>query len=100
VDGDTLQAEQERMRARNQNSEIRPCHCFSHSGVEFERHFSVQEVAEMWGLGVDKIRELFIDEPDVIQIGNRERRGCRGYITLRVPASVVRRVHARLRAKA
>jgi len=48
VDSDTLQAEQERMRARNQRSESRPCHCFSHSGIEFERHFSVQEIAEMW----------------------------------------------------
>lgn len=100
MDSDTLQAEQERMKARNQKSESRPCHCFSHSGIEFERHFSVQEIAEMWGLGVDKIRELFIDEPGVIRIGNRERRGCRGYITLRIPASVVQGVHARLRANA
>jgi hypothetical protein len=67
--------------------------------IEFERHFSVIQIAEMWNLGVDKTRELFTDEPDVVHIGKGERRFCRGYITLRVPASVVRRVHTRLKVK-
>ncbi len=47
-------------------------------GIEFEQHFSVQRVAKMWSLGVDKVRELFGDEPDVLKIGHEESRYKRG----------------------
>ena len=62
-----------------------------------ERHFSVQEIAGLWGLGVDKVRELFEKEPGVVVLcdevlGRRKRR----YRTLRIPESVVQRVHRRL----
>jgi hypothetical protein len=46
------------------------------------------------------IRELFIDEPGVIMIGQPSRREGRtlkrSYYTLRIPESVAVRVHARL----
>ena len=68
--------------------------------IELEPHYSVQQVARLWGLGVDKVRELFCDELGVIGVGQPETRFKRGYITLRIPESVVRRVHTKLRVRA
>jgi len=42
-------------------------------GAAFERHFSVQEIAKMWCLGVDLIRRLFANEEGVIRIATRKR---------------------------
>lgn len=59
-----------------------------------ERHFTPQELASLWGLDESTIRRLFIDEPGVLKIGKANRRdGKRDYITLRIPESVVNRVH-------
>ena len=32
-----------------------------------ERHYTVAEVAELWGLGETKVRELFRAEPGVLR---------------------------------
>lgn len=62
----------------------------------FERHYSVKEIAVMWGLSQDVVRELFADEPGVLVIGDKTgRRKKRRYATLRIPESVVERVHRR-----
>lgn len=50
----------------------------------------------MWGLGVDIIRRIFENEPGVIKIVSPERLHKRRYTTLRIPESVLRRVHRRL----
>lgn len=60
------------------------------------RHFSPSEIAELWNLSVDSVRKLFENEPGVVQIGERARRGKRRYVTLRIPESVVARVHRKL----
>jgi hypothetical protein len=65
-----------------------------------ERHFSVPEISELWNLSDDKIRAIFKDEPGVVRIGIPERMHKRGYITLRIPQSVLDRVHQRLRGRA
>ena len=65
-----------------------------------ERHYAVAEIAELWNLSVDKVRELFADEPGVLVIGNRRPRYKRPYVTLRIPKSVVERVHSRLASNA
>ncbi len=65
-----------------------------------ERHFSVNEVSDLWQLSPDKIRQLFRDIPGVLRIGTRETRRRRGYITLRIPESVLQKVHADLRGGA
>ncbi len=62
-----------------------------------ERHYSVREVAEFWGLSGNTIRRIFEKEPGVIEWGMAERRFTRGYKTLRIPESVMLRVHRRLR---
>ena len=61
-----------------------------------ERHFSTAEIGEMWGLGQDKVREMFRNEPGVLVIGGKGGRGKRRYETLRIPESVLERVHRRL----
>ncbi|HEX4004137.1 MAG TPA: hypothetical protein VHX36_15910 [Candidatus Acidoferrales bacterium] len=61
-----------------------------------ERHYAVTEIAEMWNLSVDKVRSLFEREPGVLIIGEQNPRHKRRYVTLRIPESVVERVHYRL----
>jgi AraC-like DNA-binding protein len=67
------------------------------SGVALERHYSVGELAERWGLSERTIRRIFSKEPGVLQLTHEETRSKRGYSTLRIPESVVQRVHRRLR---
>lgn len=54
-----------------------------------ERHYSVTEVAVLWNLSRDSVRRIFRREPGVLVIGDR-------YVTLRIPESVLQRVHRRL----
>jgi hypothetical protein len=64
-----------------------------------ERHYAVTEVAEMWNLSPDKVRDLFEHEPGVLVIGDRNPRHKRRYLTLRIPQTVLQRVYTRLAAK-
>lgn len=65
--------------------------------VSIERHYSPAKIAEMWNLSSDKVRKLFEGELGVLVIRNEERRyGKRSYTTLRIPQSVLERVHKRL----
>lgn len=62
-----------------------------------ERHYSVAEIAEIWNLSQDKIRRLFQNEPGVLALGDSQPRLRRHpYTTLRIPESVMQRVHRRL----
>ena len=67
--------------------------------VPAERHYAVIEVAELWNLSPDKVRDLFEHEPGVLVIGDRNPRHKRRYLTLRIPQTVLQRVHNRLAAK-
>ena len=58
-----------------------------------ERHYTADEVAAMWRLDATTVRKIFRDEPGVLKIGEQHRRAKRGYVTLRIPESVVRRFH-------
>lgn len=62
----------------------------------FERHYSVEELMELWGMSDDFIRRLFLKEPGVV-VFFKQRPGRRIYRTLRIPESVVQRVHRRMR---
>lgn len=59
----------------------------------FERHFSTENIAKLWNLSVDSVRRIFEREPGVLVVGDSNPRGKRRYRTLRIPESVVRRVH-------
>jgi hypothetical protein len=61
-----------------------------------ERHYSVADVGEMWNLSPQVIRELFEREPGVLVIGDDGTRSKRRYRTLRIPETVMERVHRRL----
>jgi len=69
------------------------------SSTHAERHYAVAEIAELWNLSSDKVRELFENEAGVLVIGERSPRHKRRYITLRIPQSVLERVHSRLSSK-
>jgi hypothetical protein len=57
----------------------------------------VREIAEMWRLSDDLVRKVFEGEPGVIAIGEARSSGRkRRYVTLRIPESVMERVHRRL----
>jgi len=58
-----------------------------------ERHYTVGEIGKMWGLSEKTVRRMFEDEDGVLQWGVSERRHKRGYITMRIPESVLLRVH-------
>ena len=55
-----------------------------------------QIIGALWSLSPDADRKLFEREPGVLVIGEASPKGKRRYTTLRVPESVVERVHRRL----
>jgi len=60
-----------------------------------ERHYAAAEVAGLWHLNVETVRRLFEHEPGVVVL-QAARAGKRPYRTLRIPQSVLDRVHKRL----
>ena len=84
-------------QASNQPSLVRSNTPSTASGAAFERHYCVAEVAQMWGLSERTIRRIFNNEPGVFRWETSETRFKRAYTTLRIPESVVQRVHRKLR---
>jgi hypothetical protein len=67
------------------------------SAASIERHYSPAEIGEIWNLSADCVRKIFETEPGVLVIGNSQPgRGKQRYRTLRIPQSVLDRVHKRL----
>lgn len=62
----------------------------------FERHYSVEEICELWQMSDDWVRRTFLREPGVV-VFYHQRPGRRVYRTLRIPQSVAERVHRRMR---
>jgi len=62
-----------------------------------EKHYSVAELAKLWSLSERTIRRMFQNEPGVFAWGSSETRFKRGYKTLRIPETVVLRIHRLLR---
>jgi len=62
-----------------------------------EKHYSIIEIATLWKLSQKTVRKIFEKEPGVILWGHAETTRKRGYRTLRVPETVLQRVHRRLR---
>jgi hypothetical protein len=58
-----------------------------------ERHYTVAEIADMWNLSKDAVRRLFCNEPGVLILGSPAHETKRRYTTLRIPQSVLERVH-------
>jgi len=62
-----------------------------------ERHYSLEQIGELWGLSTRTVRKMFENEPGIIVFGNTGSLKKRRYLTLRIPESVLLRVHRRLR---
>ncbi|MGC2474517.1 MAG: hypothetical protein WA485_09285 [Candidatus Sulfotelmatobacter sp.] len=62
-----------------------------------EKHYSVIEIAKLWALSEKTVRRIFEREPGVIHWSSEESLHKRGYRTLRVPETVLHRVHRKLR---
>lgn len=58
-----------------------------------EHHYSPSEVAALWNLNVETIRRIFQDEPGVVVLQAPSKKGRRPYKTIRIPQSVLERVH-------
>lgn len=61
-----------------------------------ERHFSLNELAEVWKLSHDTVRRIFEREPGVLIFESPEKSPSRRRRTMRIPQSVAERVHRRL----
>lgn len=95
----SLEVEQEHMKIRNQQkkpAKRSPCRLFEQPTVATEPHFSVAEVSVLWVMSRDTVRSIFRDEPGVIKLDRPATRKKRGYCSLRIPLSVLQRVHATL----
>jgi AraC-like DNA-binding protein len=62
-----------------------------------ERHYTLLQVAELWGWSDETVRRVFRDEPGVLRtalpsLRTRKRQN----FALRIPESVLVRVHERL----
>jgi hypothetical protein len=59
----------------------------------FEKHYSIAELAKIWRLNRETVRQIVMHEPDVVRV----RRGLLGKRTkYSVPESVARRIHNKL----
>jgi hypothetical protein len=65
-----------------------------------EKHYTVSEVATLWQLSEDSIRRIFRDKPGVLKLNSPETLKKRGYCVLRIPETVLQKVHAELRGRA
>lgn len=67
--------------------------------LALERHYSVSEVAALWAISEKTVRRIFDHEDGILRWGSSETTRKRAYQTLRIPESVLIRVH-RLRTRA
>lgn len=64
-----------------------------------ERHYSIEEISALWGFSRQTARRIFDKEAGVLRYGRGDSSRRRGYQTLRIPESVLVRVHGRLRGQ-
>ncbi|HEX8800014.1 MAG TPA: helix-turn-helix domain-containing protein, partial [Terriglobales bacterium] len=62
-----------------------------------EKHYTPQEVADIYHVSTDTVYRWFRKEPGVIEIGNDERLHKRKKKLLRIPHSVLVRFHEQQR---
>lgn len=65
--------------------------------IAMERHYTIAEIATLWHLNYKTVRRFFGSEPGVLIFGPGERRFKRSHVSMRVPETVMLRVHRRCR---
>jgi hypothetical protein len=63
--------------------------------VSTERHWDVASIALLWNVSKDTVRRMFQNEPGVLILGGHSNGRKRRYLVLRIPQSVLERVHSR-----
>jgi len=64
-----------------------------------EPHYSPDELADLWGVSPQTIRNIFKDEPGVLRLpSSKAAKGKRSYVSMKIPESVAERVHRRYSA--
>ena len=58
-----------------------------------EKHFKVEEVADLWNMSTNTVRRIFLNEPGSIQYSRPRSKYKRGYTTILIPESVLNRVY-------
>ena len=74
-------------------------HVVSHENpvpLHLQKHFHVNELAELWGASPNTVRRWFENEPGVLKISMGYRRGEDYRVCLRIPESVAERVHRKM----
>jgi hypothetical protein len=71
---------------------------FADGNASGEKHFAPDQLAELWGVSAETIRNIFRKEPGVLRFSPNAQPRRRKYITMRIPESVAARVHKRLSA--
>jgi hypothetical protein len=61
-----------------------------------EKHFTCRQIGLDWGMHAETVRPLFEKLPGVLKIVHKATRTKRGYVSLRIPQTIVDRVHAQL----
>jgi predicted DNA binding CopG/RHH family protein len=64
------------------------------ANIATEKHFSVKELKSIWACSEQTVIRMFEHEKGVLKFGTTEGLRKRKKITLRIPKSVVERVHA------
>jgi hypothetical protein len=96
----SLRQEEPAVSSKNGNIGLGPS--FSYAGKKYtnlivnEKHYSVAEIAQQWGISTDLVRDTFKGEPGVLKFVRPGSRVKRGYSMIRIPESVLVRVHTRL----
>ena len=61
-----------------------------------EPHYSVQQVVRIWRVSRRTVIRIFDGEEGVLKWGRPESRYRKRYLTMRIPESVLKRVHSKL----
>ena len=64
-----------------------------------EKHYTPIEIATLWRMSARFVRDLFRDELGVMVVDRPEQMHKRGYASLHIPESVMRRVYDRMHSK-
>jgi hypothetical protein len=69
----------------------------STSGIAAEKHYTVAEVAQLWGIGKSTVIRIFEDMPGVLRLSMptllKSQRKNRPKVMLRIPLSALERAH-------
>jgi len=68
----------------------------NHVPLHLQKHFHVNELAELWGASPNTVRRWFENETGVLKISMGYRRGKDYRVCLRIPESVAERVHRKM----